>query len=65
MNWQSIETAPKDGRLRLLYFPAITKARHPSNNKPELIEIGHGIGGPFRFATYWCEIPPPPKDIQG
>lgn len=67
MEWQPIETAPKDRRVLLWgrYWNGVDKFQHP------LIGIWDPnvgrwiIPGEFRFGvhpSYWMPLPPPPKD---
>jgi hypothetical protein len=73
MNWQPIETAPKDADFILLYGKVRRAAPELSLPFPvqivgywdEIDEdwccITSGINGPYVTATHWMPLPEPPK----
>ena len=81
MNWQPIETAPKDGTMLLLtngrqVFPGWWDESY--DGFPWIIvdmaarcvsEGGQtaalGNAANEGYPTHWMPLPPPPKDIQG
>jgi len=71
-NWQSIETAPKDGTTVILsgiYSVATGAAVHP-RNEYNRVDSGYWSGGRWQTgsfhiwekATHWMPLPEPPKD---
>lgn len=64
MDWQPIETAPKDGMV-LVYCP---DARQGKEIVAAQLKAGKPflVSGIFAFdhapATHWMPLPPPPKD---
>ena len=67
MEWQPIETAPKNGEWVLLYFPhyaksSVGKWRSPS---PEYYQHWCIEGGVTPYdPTHWMPLPQPPKEEQ-
>jgi len=62
VNWQPIETAPKD-QLVLMYYPPLVAPRGGSV-RPDMYRVGY-VGDSPREPSHWMPLPPPPKDIQG
>jgi len=77
MEWQPIETAPKDGTRILIYFPAscvrcrgirveesvfIGHWHQPGN--PQQIGFWTGWGSSRRTATHWMPLPKSPTDEE-
>lgn len=70
--WQSIETAPRDGTRVLLFGvanevpsipPLIAEGYwHPSSgmHSPGLWRLTHAVGPSF-CPTYWTQLPPAPQ----
>jgi hypothetical protein len=77
MNWQPIETAPKDGTMILVYEPAIGEygeegiyivswnreySRQPKTWCVILSEQDEQGGcSTVDYATHWMPLPPPPE----
>lgn len=57
--WMPIETAGGEKGV-LAYFPP-TDDKHPSNRRPEMIEVTHPTGHTHRKPTHWQPLPEPPK----
>ena len=74
MNWQPIETAPKDGTPILLYCEEWNFDWHGDDKKPIIAVCRSGRGGAFFIdntvyyetqalrPTHWMPLPPPPKE---
>lgn len=62
MDWQPIETAPKDGRPILVYCDAWYESRlvagWDAHEKAWRIK---GMGCPFAQPSHWHQLPEPPK----
>lgn len=75
MNWQPIETAPKDGSIILLYRPTAAKwaviapgawnddhyAKHPRPYWEGWLKIGSVSEYRYWTPTHWMPLPEPPK----
>ena len=59
-DWQSIETAPKDGTMILIYEADIGWIYHSCWCKNSGIEWWGGTGLHQNF-THWMPLPKPPK----
>ncbi len=69
MEWQPIETAPKDGTRLLLYFPELKKLgneevvigfwHQPGNQEHPGYWMGWGSGR--KTATHWMPLPKAPN----
>jgi len=66
MNWQPIETAPKDGTDLLLFYPS-------SDGEAPFIDVNRWLDWPREMnayswttggvnPTHWMPMPEPPKD---
>ena len=69
MEWQPIETAPKDGRYILgcsasYYFPhpVVFAAYHPNAEGKHCWRNAKIGGHKITGLTHWMPLPPPPKD---
>jgi hypothetical protein len=67
MNWQPIETAPRDGRMFLAYWAPFA-GNNPAHGEMDVIfydplhdEWTDTDGGMFAEPSYWMELPEPPK----
>lgn len=76
--WQPIETAPKDGRCILAYFPNITYYTHAMErytsydidktrwSQGDSLNEPHWTYGPIKgFPTHWMPLPAPPANTEG
>lgn len=64
MNWQPIETAPKDGTIVLLYrrdWAVNICAGYWDFEWCDWFSVG--APSPFLSAAYWQPLPEPPKDF--
>ena len=62
MDWQPIETAPKDVEV-LLYFPCIRATPQARTGARPMMRVDHVWNwdtGP-RYATHWMPLPDPPS----
>ena len=66
MEWQTIETAPKDGTFVLIYWPTMSIYQYP------LCAFNHGDEYGWElvsnrdygevYPTHWMPLPEPPKE---
>lgn len=63
MNWKTIDSAPRNGKVLLLYNGDIYMLGYSTVAGP-WIEWGVGlpISQPTRAPTYWMELPTPPTE---
>jgi Protein of unknown function (DUF551) len=59
MNWQPIETAPKDGTDILVYSNERIISAHWSVPADAWVEVVHDYS--FAAPTHWMPLPEPPK----
>lgn len=61
MEWQPIETAPKDKEI-LLFFPVVRPTRQAGYGAPQMIRVDklHNWDYGNRIPTHWMPLPPPP-----
>lgn len=64
MEWQPIESAPKDREV-LLYFPASRPMSGRGIGHGEMMRVGALRAFPFRAPTHWIPLPPPPTRKDG
>lgn len=62
MNWQPIETAPKDGRRVLTYRADFAESMVVAWWSDELDEWRAVLGWQLPDPTHWMPLPPPPLD---
>jgi hypothetical protein len=69
--WQSIETAPKDGRALLLFVPVLSDPLEPSviitaawEENRGWLDNGMTKCQIFGHPTHWKALPEPPKGQQ-
>jgi len=63
MTWQTIDNAPKDGTIIMLYCPSLSITKYPT------IGVNHGDGWELAFddcleeifPTHWMPLPLPPE----
>jgi len=81
VNWQPIETAPRDGSWFITAnfngCDEFEVSRYGPVSWPDYVALGNGMheridrivseftSDNFHRATHWMPLPPPPKDIQG
>jgi hypothetical protein len=58
MDWQPIETAPKDQVI--LYYPAVFKPGR-GMTLPEWVKVGRAEETPFRKPSHWLPLPAAPR----
>ncbi len=63
MNWQTIDTAPKDGTAIIVYNKQL---EHPMVAQPSGLDcwIEATCGEFYGPATHWMPLPPKPEDAQ-
>jgi len=61
MNWQPIETAPKDGTGVLVYSNGRVVSAYFSKSQDEWLEVIHDYS--FYDPTHWMPLPELPKEI--
>ena len=66
MEWQPIETAPKDGTEILLFCDGPFKDIGLCYWRDDHVMTGWtwGLEQPFNFATHWMPLPAPPSNAE-
>ena len=59
MTWRPIETAPKDGKEIVLYFPPVKSGR---SHMPRMFRVERMPWTSPRVPTHWMPLPEPPKE---
>ena len=62
MNWQPIETAPKDGHHILLYRPEIQFTGYYASGCDKWIINAPDLPVMYPPPTHWRPLPEPPED---